>query len=315
MKMLILGYSDLCKRKIIPLLKKKFNKIKFCVCSKTQQKENIGAYEWYRNYEDALKKSKADLVYISLINSQHYYWAKKFLEKKYHVIVDKPATLNFKQAKTLVKLAKRKKRLLSEAIVFHYHHQINEAVKEINSLKNLVHVDAKFIIPGFSKKNWHNFKKYGGGCLPDMGPYAAAVFRIFIAKNIGKVNFFSACRENQNGVNTNFNVEIVAGKKSFSGYFSHNGKYKNTITLFTREKNVTINRSFSPPNDMNLTLQVNKGNINKEKKLGSDDTFFNYFKKIITLLKAKKFETSYRDLLKDSFFREKLCLKKNIIKI
>ena len=103
-------------------------------------------------------------------------------------------------------------------------------------------------IPGFSKKNWHNFKKYGGGCLPDMGPYAAAVFRIFIAKNIGKVNFFSACRENQNGVNTNFNVEIVAGKKSFSGYFSHNGKYKNTITLFTREKNVTINRSFSPPN-------------------------------------------------------------------
>ena len=66
---------------------------------------------------------------------------------------------------------------------------------------------------------------------------------------------------------------------------------------------------------MNLTLQVNKGNINKEKKLGSDDTFFNYFKKIINLLKAKKFETSYRDLLKDSFFREKLCLKKNIIKI
>jgi len=31
------------------------------------------------------------------------------------------------------------------------------------------------------------------------------------------------------------------------------------------------------------------------------------------LSKAKKFETSYRDILKDSFFREKLCLKKNIL--
>ena len=81
MKILILGYSNLCKRKIIPLLSKKFNKIKFCVCSKTQRKKNIGAYEWYRNCNDALEKSKADLVYISLINSQHYYWAKKSLEK------------------------------------------------------------------------------------------------------------------------------------------------------------------------------------------------------------------------------------------
>ena len=55
---------------------------------------------------------------------------------------------------------------------------------------------------------------------------------------------------------------------------------------------------------MNLTLQVNKDNINKEKKLENDDAFLNYFKKIITLLKTKKFETSYQDLLKDSFFRE-----------
>ena len=119
----------------------------------------------------------------------------------------------------------------------------------------------------------------------------------------------------QNGVNINFNVEIIAGEKSFSGYFSHNEEYENTITLFTKQKSVAINRAFSPPNDMNLTLQINKGNISKEKKLKGDDTFFNYFKKVITLLKTKKFEISYQDLLKDSFFREKLCMKKNIIKI
>ena len=277
MKILVLGYSSLCKRKIIPLLNKKLSKIKFCVCSKTQKKENIGAYEWYRNYENALEESKADLVYISLMNSQHYYWAKKFLEKKYHVIVDKPATLNFKQAKDLVKLARKKKRLLSEAIVFHYHHQINDAIKEINSLKNLVHVKARFVIPKFPKKKFHNFKKYGGGCLLDMGPYAAAVFRIFVAKNIRKVTYFSSSKENRNGVNTNFNVEIIAGKKYFSGYFSHNGEYENTLTLFTKKKNVTINRVFSPPNDIDLTLRINTDNTNKEKKLKSDDTFFNYF--------------------------------------
>ena len=315
MKILILGYSNLCRRKIIPVLKKKFSNVKFSICSRSQKKKNIGAYDWFRDYKVALKKSKTDVVYISLINSLHYYWAKKFLENNYHVIIDKPATLNFKQAKNLVKLARKKKRLLSEAVVFHYHHQINKAIKEINSLKNLTHVHARFVIPKFPKKNFHNFKKYGGGCLLDMGPYAAAVFRIFISKNIKKVTFLSSFKENQNGVNENFDVKIVVGKKSFSGYFSHNGEYENTLTLFTKRKSVTINRVFSPPNDVDLTLQVNEGNISKEKKLKRDDTFFNYFKKIINLLKAKKFETSYRDLLKDSFFRGKLCLKKNIIKI
>ena len=57
MKILILGYSSLCKRKIIPVLKKKFSKIKFCVCSKSQKKEDIGASEWYKNYKDALEKN------------------------------------------------------------------------------------------------------------------------------------------------------------------------------------------------------------------------------------------------------------------
>ena len=315
MKILILGYSNLCRRKIIPVLKKKFSNVKFSICSRSQKKKNIGAYDWFRDYKVALKKSKTDVVYISLINSLHYYWAKKFLENNYHVIIDKPATLNFKQAKNLVKLARKKKRLLSEAVVFYYHHQINKAIKEINSLKNLTHVHARFVIPKLPKKNFHNFKKYGGGCLLDMGPYAAAVFRIFISKNIKKVTFLSSFKENQNGVNENFDVKIVVGKKSFSGYFSHNGEYENTLTLFTKRKSVTINRVFSPPNDVDVTLQVNEGNISKEKKLKRDDTFFNYFKKIITLLKAKKFGNSYKDLLKDSFFREKLCLKKNIIKI
>ena len=66
---------------------------------------------------------------ISLPNSLHYFWAKKSLEKNYHVIIDKPATLNFRQAKDLIKLAKKKRKLLSEAVVFQYHYQIDKSIK------------------------------------------------------------------------------------------------------------------------------------------------------------------------------------------
>ena len=67
------------------MLKKNFSQIKFCICSKSQKKKNIGAIEWYRDYNDALKKSNADIVYISLPNSQHYKWSKRFLLKNYHI--------------------------------------------------------------------------------------------------------------------------------------------------------------------------------------------------------------------------------------
>ena len=39
MKILILGYSSLVKRKIIPTLKNKIRKINFCICSKSQKRK------------------------------------------------------------------------------------------------------------------------------------------------------------------------------------------------------------------------------------------------------------------------------------
>ena len=92
MKILILGYSDLSKRKIIPTLKKNFKNIRISISSNSKSK--IDNIEWYNNYEEALKKSKADIVYISTHNSKHYFWAKKSLNYNYHVIIDKPITLN-----------------------------------------------------------------------------------------------------------------------------------------------------------------------------------------------------------------------------
>jgi len=312
MKILILGYSSLCKRKIIPILRDKLGKIEYCICSKSKKRENIGAYAWYRDYNEALAKSKADLVHISLTNSLHYFWAKKALEKNYHVIIDKPATLNYRQAKDLIKYARKRKKLLSEAIVFNYHHQISKSIKEINSLKNLNHVDARFIIPKLEKKNFRNFIKHGGGCLFDMGPYAAAAFRIFINENYRKITYYNSFTENKKGLNVSFKIYIIIGKKSFFGYFSHNGEYENSITLFTKRKKVTINRVFSPPNDINLIFQVNESNIRREKRLRKDNAFLNYFKTIINLLKTKKFENSYQNILKDSFFREKITNKRNL---
>ena len=126
-KVLLLGYSDLAKKKIIKTFIK--HNIEFCVASRSEKKKIPKAYAQFQNYDDGLKNSLADIVYISLPNSFHYKWAKKALINGYHVIVDKPICENFNKVSDLMKLAKKNKRLLSESIFFDYHPQISTALK------------------------------------------------------------------------------------------------------------------------------------------------------------------------------------------
>jgi predicted dehydrogenase len=307
MKILILGYSNLVKKRIIPVLKKYFNKIEFSICSVSQKKQNIGQYQWFRNYNDALLNAKADIVYISLPNSLHYFWSKKFLQKNYNVIIDKPATLNLKQAKNLINIAKKKKKLLTEATFFNYHNQISESIKEIKSIKNLNLIYSKFVIPKLPKKNFRNFKKYGGGCLYDMGPYSAALFRLFFNEKISFSNFEVNKTFNKN-LNISFSIKIVKNKKTFFTYFSHNGDYENKLVLYTKNKRIQINRVFSPPSNKQLKVYICKKSKNSSiiKKIKKDNIFLKYFIHVLKSLKKQNFKNFYKIILTDAIFREKI---------
>ena len=49
MKILILGYSDLVQRKVIPAIKK-FKNIKFDIASLSKNEKNVGHEKWYKSY-------------------------------------------------------------------------------------------------------------------------------------------------------------------------------------------------------------------------------------------------------------------------
>ena len=105
-KILILGYSSFFKRRV----SKSLNKIKnleVFICSKSN-KINHRLRIFYNDYDKALKDKSFDFVYISLINSMHYLYAKKALELKLNVIIDKPITTSFNDTKRLLQIAKKK---------------------------------------------------------------------------------------------------------------------------------------------------------------------------------------------------------------
>ena len=85
MKILILGYSDLAIRRLIPAIKKIKN-VKFDVASSWKMEEKTGHDKWYRDYNRGIKSTDAKIIYISLVNSKHYKYALKSLKQNKNVI-------------------------------------------------------------------------------------------------------------------------------------------------------------------------------------------------------------------------------------
>lgn len=83
-----------------------------------------------RNWEHILK-NPPDAVIIATPASTHYTLAKKFLESGSHLLVEKPLATDSSEARELVRLAEKKKRVLMVGHVFEYHPAIQKMKEEI----------------------------------------------------------------------------------------------------------------------------------------------------------------------------------------
>lgn len=93
--------------------------------------------------------SVPDVAYIGALNVDHYNLAKLFLESGKHVLCEKPLCLNFKQAESLINLAKKKKLFLMEAVWSRFSPAYKALEKEIASgkLGDIQFVEVSFGVP------------------------------------------------------------------------------------------------------------------------------------------------------------------------
>ena len=301
-KILLIGYSNIARKRYIKTFIK--NKIPFCVASKSFKGKIKGAYKHFNNYNKALNQSYANIVLLSLPNSLHFYWSKKILESGFHLIVDKPITTRVGELDQLITIARKKKLLLSEATFFNYHKQFKFLEKSVGNLKNVEHVFANFTIPMPGQKTILSSKKLKGGALMDMGPYAAAINRIFFKENLSQKDII--IKKNLKGLIISFDIFIKYETKIFIGTFRFGNEYKNNLTVYTDKGFIELNRVFSPPEDLRLRIVIDKKDKSKIIKIKNDDCFENFFLEFIKNLKEKKFSFYYSRMLKDESLRLKL---------
>ena len=281
-KVLIIGYSSLVKRRIISTLIR--NKISYDIASRSKKQKDTNAENWYHGYNNGINNSNADIAYISLPNSLHYYWAIKSLNKNFHTLIDKPATLNLKQLDKLIYTSKKKKKVLSESVFFNYHLQIQSTLDKIKKNK-VKRVNANFLIPKPNKKSILLSNKLKGGVIMDMGPYIAAISRLFFKsapKKIIKNIVF------KNKISSKIEIIFIYKDSFFIGKFSHDDQYKNFIEIYLSNKTIKLSRVFSPPAQENLkVLELNEKK--NKSKIFKDDAFEKYIKDVFKKIKEKKY--------------------------
>ena len=164
--------------------------------------------EVYTDYDDLLDKADIDTVYIGLINSVHYEYAKRALDKNKNVILEKPFAGTYDEAKELVDLAKTKNLFVFEAITVLHNDVITKMKENLPKLGQI-----RMMLANYSQYSSrydkylkgevdHSFDpEYLGGALRDIN-----VYNLHYA-----VELFGAPQKTQYFPNTGFNGIDVSG--------------------------------------------------------------------------------------------------------
>lgn len=141
-----------------------------------KEKYNIAYYSL--NNDDVLKDPNIDVIYVAVPNGLHYEIAKKALQNNKHVIVEKPFVPYYKQAKELIDLAKKKKKIIFDAVTLVHmnnYKKMKELVKDLGEIKmvdiNFSQYSSRYnklkqgiVLPAFDYK-------MAGGAMMDLGIY------------------------------------------------------------------------------------------------------------------------------------------------
>lgn len=214
----------------------------------------------YTKYDEFLKDSSYDVVYVGLINSVHYEYTKKALEAGKNVICEKPFSSNSKEAKELIDLAKAKGLYIFEAIMLRYADNYDAIIENIKDLGKITLVQCNYsqyssrfdkyqegiVLPAFDPH-------LSGGSLYDINVYCLQ-FTIGLFGKPKEVHYFA--NKGTNGIDTS--GVVVLDYESFKaicvGAKDSNSPAKCTIQGYKGY----INVDSMPGMPQNITMVLNK---------------------------------------------------------
>ena len=145
-----------------------------CDVRKDVAKEKVGKrkIKIYTNLDRMLQHNELDMIDICTPSYMHKNMAIKLLKKGYHVLCEKPMTLNAKDAEKVVAVSKEtdKNFMVAHVVRFMKPYMTLRSIIESGELGKLIRLDMKRIsgIPTWSWEDWMRDEKRSGGVTTDL---------------------------------------------------------------------------------------------------------------------------------------------------
>ena len=168
---------------------------------KKQIKEAKKLYEFkeYKSLDEVLKNS--DIVFIATPPSTHYEIAKKALLKDSHIFVEKPFTLNLKDAYELIELAEKKNLKYMVDHVFIYAEPVKFLKNHLNEFGEIFYINSRRINLGLFQ--------YATDVIWDLAVHDLSIIDYLVGLDIKKVSVFKKKYKNfPNEAMANINLEL-----------------------------------------------------------------------------------------------------------
>ena len=242
-----------------------------------------------KNWNDIINNPEIDSVCVALPAELHFKFAKEALENNKNVYVEKPITLEVKEADELVKIAKEKNKILMVGHLLHYHPaviKIKEIIKsgKIGKIKNII-----------ANRLSHGIFRTHENVLWSFAPHDISV----ILSLIGKMPKTISC----------FGNDLIT--KSIQDI-------TNSILTFDDHEYVNINVNWlSPYKEQKMTIVGEKGMLifddtSKDKKLTLFEEYLTYNENNIPIPVKDKFEIVELDTSSSPLFNECLHFKQSV---
>ncbi|XP_018332542.2 trans-1,2-dihydrobenzene-1,2-diol dehydrogenase-like [Agrilus planipennis] len=175
----------------------------------------------YGTYEKLAKDRNVEIVHIGNLNIQHFEVSRLMLENGKHVLCEKPMTMNEKQTRKLIEIARERNLFLMEGIwsrCFPLYKELRTLLDQ-QILGEILYVSATFGKP-LQHIDRIREKRLGGGTILDLGVYLIQ-FVQFVFRGLDALEVNAVGHSNEYGVDESCSAVITFPGGKIANISSH----------------------------------------------------------------------------------------------
>jgi xylose dehydrogenase (NAD/NADP) len=262
----IISCAGIAEGRFIPGLLKAKNAKLFAISSRGKSEKlerfekNFHPVKSYESYEEMLDDSEIDAVYDPLPNGLHAEWAIKALEKKKHVLCEKPMGATEAEVRQMQAASIKNGVLLMEAFAYRQS-PLTQRVKslvETGTVGKIKFINSAYCFNLKNKADVRFSPALSGGAMYDIGSYCINLIRYIAGEEptaviaAGKVGATSGVEE-ENCVTLQFANGIMA-----VAYSSFNSYKRSEYTIVGEEGMIYVPSEFNTEGETRIIVTSGK---------------------------------------------------------